>query len=159
MGTAILLGDGAGATLIGKSEEEKLYASKLESDGRRGNILTYDAGKKITMDGKAIYKYAVTDTVKNIEDLLLEQGKTLEEITYFVPHQSNLRILQKIAKKLGVSEKKMYSNIQQIGNTFCASIPIALNEIMEQKMVKSNNILILFGYGGGLNLGSIMIEL
>ena len=158
-GTAIILSDGAGATLIGKIKEEKIYSSLLESDGQKGEILTCTSNDKIKMEGKAIYKYAVTDTVKNVIQLLEDNNLTLEQIKYIVPHQSNIRIMQAIAQRLKIPEGKMYTNIKEIGNTFCASIPIALNEMFEKGLLQKNDKIILLGYGGGLNLGSILIEI
>lgn len=156
--TDILFSDGAGATLLGRINTKKLYASRIESKGQNGEILTCKADSKIQMDGKAIYKYAVTDTVININKLLLEENEQLEDIKYIVPHQSNSRIMNKIAEKLGLPKEKLYSNIEQVGNSFCASIPIALNEMFEKSLLKSGDKVILLGYGGGLNLGSILME-
>ena len=111
------------------------------------------------MEGKAIYKYAVTDTVKNVRQLLQENNLTLDDIKYIVPHQSNMRIIQGIAQRLKISKEKIYTNIKETGNTFCASIPIALNEMFEKELLQKNDKIILLGYGGGLNLGSILIEI
>lgn len=156
--TALLLSDGAGATLIGKAKEQKQYDSCIESMGEKGDILTCSSDSKIQMNGKAIYKYAVTDTVRNIKELLEQTQETLDNIKYIVPHQSNLRILQKMAERLGIPMEKMYTNIEQIGNTFCASIPIALCQMFEEGLLKSSDKIILIGYGGGLNHGSILME-
>ena len=82
----------------------------------------------------------------------------MENIKYIIPHQSNLKILNSIAKKLKISQDKMYINIQKIGNTFCASIPIAIAEMMENDLLQEDDKIILLGYGGGLNTGSILME-
>lgn len=156
--TTILFSDGAGATLIGKTNEDKRYASLIQSDGTRGDLLKNSFDGFIEMDGKGIYKYAVTDTVKNIKQLLKREKIDIKEIKYIVPHQSNIRILKQIAERLNISINKMYINLEQIGNTFCASIPIALNEMFEKNIIKSNDKILLLGYGGGLNLGSILLE-
>ena len=111
------------------------------------------------MDGKAIYKYAITDTVKNIEELLQQEKEELRNIKYIVPHQSNIRIIKQIAERLKIKEEKIYTNIEQVGNTFCASIPIALEEMFEKKLLNQNDNIILLGYGGGLNLGSILLQI
>lgn len=157
-GTSILFSDGAGATLVGKIKQEKKYASFIQSDGLRGELLINSINGQIQMDGKAIYKYAVTDTVKNVKNLLEKEKIKLEEIKYIVPHQSNIRILKQIAERLEISMDKMYTNLEEIGNTFCASIPIALNELFDKKMLKEHDKILLLGYGGGLNLGSIVLE-
>ena len=111
------------------------------------------------MDGKAIYKYAVTETVKNIEELLEQANVKIEDIKYVIPHQSNIKIMKSIATKLNISMDKMYTNISEVGNTFCASIPIALTQMYEKKLLKDGDKIILIGYGGGLNTASILLEI
>lgn len=158
LNTAILLGDGAGATLIGKTKN-KLYAKNIESIGQEGDILTCKENSPIYMDGKKIYKFAIAKVSENINELLKKENLDITEIKYIVPHQSNLRILNNIAEKVGATSEQMYINISNIGNTFNASIPIALNEIIQRKLVKEKDKILLVGYGGGLNLGSILIEI
>ena len=157
--TKIILSDGAGATIISRTEKDKLYFSNIQSDGKNGEILTYRTNEKIKMDGKAIYKYAVTETVKNIEELLEQANVKIEDIKYVIPHQSNIKIMKSIATKLNISMDKMYTNISEVGNTFCASIPIALTQMYEKKLLKDGDKIILIGYGGGLNTASILLEI
>ena len=156
--TAIILGDGAGATLFEKANNN-LYFSNIESIPDFNNILVNASNSKISMDGLAIYKYAVTESVKNIKKLLEESGEKMENIKYIVPHQSNLKIMKAIANRLGVSMEKLFINIDKIGNTFCASIPIALQEMTQNQLLKKGDKIILLGYGGGLNTGIILIEI
>ena len=141
--TAIIFADGAGATLFENSN----------------NILTNVSNSKISMDGLSIYKYAVTETVKNVRELLEKSGEKLENIKYIVPHQSNLKIINAIANRLGISIDKVFINIDKIGNTFCASIPIALEEMQQNKLLNNGDKIILLGYGGGLNTGSVLIQI
>lgn len=155
--TAILLGDGAGATLIGKATN-KLYAKNIESIGKQGDILTCKENKPIYMDGKKIYKFATARVADNINLLLKNNGLDIENIKYIIPHQSNLRILTSMAEKINAAPEQMYINISGIGNTFNASIPIALDFVVKKELLKQNDKIILVGYGGGLNLGSILIE-
>ena len=157
--TEILLADGAGAIVIKKCEKQKLYDSYVESKGQKGEILTCSNDAKIYMDGKEVYKYAVTDTVKNINKLLEKNKIDMEEIKYVIPHQSNRRILSSMAKKLKLPKEKMYSNVEEYGNTFCASIPIAIDDMVNQDLLKENDKVLLIGYGGGLNTGSILLEI
>ncbi len=163
IGTAIILSDGAGAILIEGTAEEKKYCSKIETTIDEKEILkTYvkDGIFKLEMDGKEVYKYAVTETVKNLEELLQKSNETLENIKYIVPHQSNLKIIKSIANRLGTDIiDKMYINIDKIGNTFCASIPIALDEMIKKRLLQTGDKVILLGYGGGLNTASILIEI
>lgn len=156
--TAILLGDGAGATLLGKAKN-KMYAKNIESIGQDGDVLTCRENEKIFMDGKKVYKFAVEKVTKNVNELL-EKGKVdISQIKYIVPHQSNLRILTNIAKRIGATKEQIYANISNVGNTFNASIPIALDEMVRKNLLKENDKILLVGYGGGLNLGSILIEI
>lgn len=156
--TAILLGDGAGATLIGKAENRR-YAQNIESIGQEGDILTSKENSKIYMDGKKIYKFGTARVAQNINKLLEKEGLDIADIKYIVPHQSNLRILNSMREKIGAKENQMYINITNVGNTFNASIPIALNEMIRKNLLKKQDKIILVGYGGGLNLGSILIEI
>jgi len=156
--TEILLSDGAGAIVVKKSQEPKLYYSYIESKGQKGDILTYTDNNKIYMNGKEIYKYAVTDTVKNINKLLDISNLDINELSYIIPHQSNKRILESIAKKINIKKEKMYFNVDKYGNTFCASIPIAIDDMIKLNKLKEKDKVILIGYGGGLNTGSILLE-
>jgi len=159
LGTAIILSDGAGATVIQATEKEKVYESNIKSDGENSEILTCTSNSKIYMDGKAIYKYAVTETVKNVKELLERAEENLRDIKYIVPHQSNIKIMNSIIARLDIPKEKMYINIQNVGNTFCASIPIALSEMFEKDILHTGDKVIFLGYGGGLNTGSILIQI
>ena len=158
IGTAIILADGAGATLF-KKAEDKQYYSKIEAIEDTNEILTCKTNGRISMDGLSIYKYAVTETVKNIQKLLEETNSKLEDIKYIVPHQSNLKIITAIANRLEIKMEKIYTNIENVGNTFCASIPIALEEMEKKELLQQGDKIILIGYGGGLNTGSILLEI
>lgn len=157
--TSILLGDGAGATILGVTKEEKRFFSNIESISENNKILTCNNNEKILMDGKAIYKFAVTKVVKSINELLEKSNTNLDEIKYIIPHQSNIRILDSIKEKLNISNEKIFINLENVGNTFCASIPIALDEMYKEKLLNDSDKVILIGYGGGLNLGSLLIEI
>ena len=162
IGTAIVLSDGAGATLIEKEESyayQKIYVSHIKAEEDKENILTYQSGKKIYMNGKEVYKYAVTKTVENIHELLEKADISLNDVKYIVAHQSNLKIMKAIASRLHIKMEKMYTNIQERGNTFCASIPVALYDMQKSGLLKAGDKIILLGYGGGLNTGSILMEI
>lgn len=155
MSTAILFGDGAGATIITKSEKKRKYYSKIKSQGQEAEYLTYEVGKKLIMDGTKIYKYAVSEVPKIINETLNDAKLNIKDINHIVLHQSNSRIMNSIAKKLGVPKEKVFSNIENVGNTFCASIPIALTEIN----INEGEYLLMCGYGGGLNTGCIILKI
>lgn len=156
--SAVILGDGAGATLLGKSNEKKDYFCLIESIGENNEILTCNNNEKLYMDGKSVYKFAVTRTTQNIENILSKTKINKNQIKYFLFHQSNLRIIERIREKLNIKKDNIYINLDKIGNTFCASIPIILDEIIKKKLLIPGDKIILSGYGGGLNLGSIILE-
>lgn len=156
--TSIILADGAGATLVGSTNTDKKYYSNIKAEGENNHILECKSNSNIYMEGKEIYKYAVTKTVENVKELLEKSGENLENIKYIIPHQSNMRIMKAIANRLKIETNKIYTNIENVGNTFCASIPIALNEMMENGLLQEGDKIILLGYGGGLNTGSILMS-
>lgn len=158
LGTAIILSDGVGATLF-EASNNNLYYSNVEAIADENDILICKSEGKIKMEGLSIYKYAVKETTRNVTQLLQQSGEILENIKYIVPHQSNLKIITAIANRLGVPMEKMFTNIDKVGNTFCASIPIALEEMQQKELVSKGDKIILLGYGGGLNTGSILIEM
>ena len=158
--TKVVLSDGAGAILLGKNlNQSKKYESNITSEIDSKGILTAKPEDKIYMNGKEIYKYAVTKTIENINELLEKSNETIENIKYIIPHQSNIKIMNSIANRLKIDSNKMYINIQCKGNTFCASIPIAIDDMMRSNLVKKGDKIILLGYGGGLNTGSILMEI
>lgn len=159
VGTAIILSDGAGAIYLEQNEKHKKYYSNIEAEVDEKQILTCISDKKIYMDGIEIYKYAVTKTVNNINELLKASNEKIENIKYIIPHQSNLKIIKSIASKLKIDMSKIYVNIKEVGNTFCASIPIAITEMQEKNLLNKGDKIILLGYGGGLNTGSILLEI
>lgn len=158
LSTSILLSDGAGSIIISGTNEEKYYSSHIKSHGQQGKILTNNMNENLHMDGKEVYKYAVTETVKNINELLNKSQTNIDEIKYIIPHQSNIKIIKSISNKLKIDIKKIYTNIENTGNTFCASIPIAIDEMYEKKLLQNGDKVIILGYGGGLNTGSILME-
>lgn len=158
LSTSIILSDGAGAVLLENTEIDKRYESIITSEGQKGNLLISESNENIKMDGKEIYKYAVTETVKSIKNLLKISNTDINEIKYIVPHQSNIKIMNSIASRLEIDISKMYINIENVGNTFCASIPIAIDEMFDKNLLKEGDKIILLGYGGGLNTGSILME-
>lgn len=153
--TQILFGDGAGCVLLKAIKEDKKYISNIKSFDDKNQILTCSMQHELFMNGKEVYKFATSKTVENISEIIEKSKEKIEDIKFIIPHQSNIKILEKICKKTGAN---MYTNIKRYGNTFCASIPIALDELFEFNQIKENDKIILLGYGGGLNLGSILME-
>ncbi|QBD86228.1 ketoacyl-ACP synthase III [Clostridium tetani] len=178
--TCILFGDGSGAAILTESNEKGIMNTYLGSDGRGADLLKCKSSsltvnsdelkellnskeedlenKFIEMDGKEIFKFAVKVMIKGIEKVLKDSNLELKDINYIIPHQANLRIIDYVAKKLGIDENKFYINIQHYGNTSAASIPIALAEVDEQGLLKKGDNVILVGFGAGLTWAASLIK-
>ncbi|MFV0556419.1 MAG: beta-ketoacyl-ACP synthase III [Lactovum sp.] len=154
--TAVLFGDGAAGVLLDNSGELPLILSeKLQTDGRRGDKLT--CGQDfLKMDGRAIFDFAIRDVSQNIAEVVAENN-----IDYFILHQANSRLLDKIAKKLKQPREKFLQNLQDYGNTSAASVPLLLSEMQQEGKIKldSKQKLLLSGFGGGLTWGSLLIQI
>ena len=107
---------------------------------------------------KKSFRFAVKIIPKSIEQILKDTNNRLEDIKYIIPHQANLRIVEFAAKKLKVDIEKFYVNLDRYGNTSSASIPIALDEMNKNGLLKKGDKIILVGFGGGLTWGSTLIK-
>ena len=162
-GQCILFGDGAGAAVL-KAEEGKPNQFIMRSSGVRKDCLHCDNAMqparmneegfkeltKFNMDGREVFKFAVTEVPKIIRDLSAKYGFELEDIDWFVLHQANARIIEATAKKLKVSLDKFPMNIMRTGNTSSASIPVLLKEMKDKGQLKRGMKLIFASFGGGL---------
>ncbi len=174
---AVLFGDGAGAVIVGPSEDPSrgILSTHLHADGKYADILraeVFDISEKpyLThktiddgriwpkMQGKELFRIAVTKIPEVVGEALRASNLKIEDIDLFLPHQANLRINQFAAAKLGVPEEKFYSNIQRYGNTTAASIPIALSEIVEQGTLREGDLLMMIAFGAGFTWGAIVIR-
>lgn len=174
---AVLFGDGAGAVVVGPSEDPSrgILSTHLHADGRYADMLKleiWDISKKpyITaktleegriwpkMKGKEVFKMAVTKMPEVIEEALEANNLTIDDIDIFVPHQANLRINQFTAARLGVPEEKFFSNIHRYGNTTAGSIPIALSELVEQGSIREGSLVMLVAFGSGFTWGASVIR-
>ena len=115
--------------------------------------------KKVTMNGREIFKFAVKSILNSVNTLLDRNGLDIKDIDYLVPHQANERIIDFTAEKLGMDKDKVFMNLQHYGNTSSASIAIALSEMNDKGMLKEGMKILLVGFGGGLTVGSLLIEL
>lgn len=156
-GTCILFGDGAGAVVL-SATEQGLFSSITYSDGQKKEALTCDLGSVIKMNGQEIFKFAVKQVPACIHELLDKNHLNVSDITYFVLHQANRRIIEAAAKRLQVDLEHFPMNLQEYGNTSSASIPILLHEMVEKNMLKPGDKLILAGFGAGLTWGATLLE-
>ena len=172
--TAVLFGDGAGGVLLERDENPHFLAESLHSDGLRGQSLTsgsiglhspfseqQEDNPFLKMDGRAIFEFAIRDVTKSISKLISDQGLQSEDIDFYLMHQANYRILDKMAQKLGVSIEKFPANMMEYGNTSAASIPILLSECIEAGSIRldGSQTILMSGFGGGLTWGSLLIKL
>ena len=172
--TCILFGDGAGAVVLQASDTPGgVLSSELGADGSGGELLILPGGGSmhpassesvtrrlhfIQMQGRPVFRFA-TRVMPEAARAVLEQAKLqIEDVSLFVPHQANNRILQAAARGLGVPEQMMYSNLARYGNTSSASIPIALCEAIEQDMIKRDDLIVCVGFGAGLTWAAAAIR-
>ena len=110
------------------------------------------------MNGREVFKFATTSIVDGVKKILEDTNISLEEIKYIVPHQANDRIIDSAARRLKLHKEKFYINVDRVGNTSSASVPIALNEMYEQHLIKKGDKLILVAFGGGLTYAATLLE-
>ena len=165
--SCVLFGDGAGAVVLTASEEEGIIHSKLAADGRYQHILCTPGqvvGGKVTgnpffyMDGQAVFKFAVKALAKIATDVLTEAKFPQEKVDWLVPHQANIRIIESTAKHLGLSMDKVIVTVSEQGNTSAASIPLALNQGVQEGKIKRGDHLLLEGIGGGFAWGAVLLK-
>lgn len=171
--TCVLFGDGAGAAVITKSEEEHFLGSYLNGNGELGDLLIMPAGgtrkrcseeviknreNYIKMQGREVFKHAVVGMQEAALKAIENAGLTPDDVDWLVAHQANRRIIDATRERLGIPEEKVYINIDKYGNTSSASIPIALNEMYEKGLLKRGQILVLDAFGAGFIYGAIVVK-
>src|SRR5271157_2747547 len=171
--TCVLFGDGAGATVLeATTGDNGILSAELYADGSLSDLLTLPAGGSrhpssketigkgmhfIKMKGNETFKVAVKVLESLVTDTLRQNNLKVSQLSFLVPHQANLRIIQATAKRLGLSMDKVIVNIDRYGNTSAASIPIALDEAVRSGRIRSNDYVLLEAFGGGLTWASAMI--
>ena len=172
--TCVLFADGAGASVILPSNgESKLLAFDMGTDGSYGQELLIPAGgsrmpatietvtnklHSIKMNGNTIFKVAVNKMRETFARSMEKAGVSADDISLLIPHQANLRIINALRSFLRLPKEKVYVNINKYGNTSAASIAIALNEVVEQGIIKRGDIIGFAAFGGGLTWGSAIIQ-
>ena len=172
--TCVLFGDGAGAVFIEATSDINtgIIDTYTRSIGEKSDSLisrsipvsnfmvenTEEIYPYIEMDGREVFKFAVSSIVESIEKLLKDNKLSINDIKCIVPHQANIRIIEAAAQKLKISVEKFFTNLHKYGNTSAASIPIALDEVNRSGNCKKGDLVILVGFGGGLTYGSILVR-
>nr|YP_010873100.1 Beta-ketoacyl-acyl carrier protein synthase III [Nemalion vermiculare]WGV34340.1 Beta-ketoacyl-acyl carrier protein synthase III [Nemalion vermiculare] len=174
--TCILFGDGAGAAIVQTDTGNKndILSFQLNTNGLASNHLSipyrknysntgsihYSSGRYsyLTMNGKEVYKFAVSQVPESIKKCLEKADICTKDISWLLLHQANQRILETVALKLGIPSHKIISNIQYYGNTSAASIPLALDEAFQSGHICNGDIIVIAGFGAGLTWGTTIIK-
>ena len=172
--TCILFGDGSGAAILGRVDDGGILGVHLGADGDKGDLLQLPAGgsrmpasKKtvegklhtIKMEGNVLFKHAVKIMAEAALAVTQPLGLKGDDIDLIIPHQANLRILNALAKRMGVDPaKKLYLNIEKYGNMSAASSAVALCEAVELGRIKKGDIVLMDAFGGGLTWGALIIK-
>jgi 3-oxoacyl-[acyl-carrier-protein] synthase-3 len=163
--TCVLFGDGAGAVLLGESDEPGVLSTHLHSDGMHKDVLNlpYSQGSKpalesIQMMGNQLFKLAVNILGDLFDETLEANGMQKSDVDWLIPHQANIRIIQSMAKKLNLPMSRVTVTLDKQGNTSSASIPLALDEAIRDGRVERGQLLMMEGFGGGLAWGSALVR-
>ena len=171
--TIVLFGDGAGAVVLTPSDDVSLLAWDLGCDGSLTGLLGIPAGGSrqpvtpealangdqwLKMDGREVFRRAVRVIVDSARATLDQAGLTADDVSLFIPHQANVRIIDSAATKLGLPPERTFVNIDRYGNTSAASVPIALAEAADAGRLHKGDIVLLSGFGAGMSWASALIR-
>jgi 3-oxoacyl-[acyl-carrier-protein] synthase-3 len=173
--TCVLFGDGAGAVVLGPSDDENIGILDYDHmiDGSGGNALCMPAGGSrrpathqtvderlhyVKQEGQTVFKFAVRNTGEICQRLLKRHNLTGDDLDLFVSHQANKRIIMSAAEKIGMPEDKVIINIDKYGNTTAATIPLALNDAVESGRLKKGDLILLTSVGAGFTVGSVLVR-
>jgi 3-oxoacyl-[acyl-carrier-protein] synthase-3 len=173
--TCVLFGDGAGAVVVSASDEhgggllgfeltadpEGAYNIWMPAGGSRNppRRSTIDRrGHYLRMDGRETYRYATRTLASSARTALERAGIHSDDIALFIPHQANIRIIESVAKQLGISMDRVYVNVDRYGNTSAASVPIALAEAVDEGRVQPGDRIVFVAFGSGYTSGAAVIE-
>ena len=174
--TAVIFGDGAGAAVVSKSNDDSgIISTHLHSDGAfakelwveapssgvkpRLNQKVLDQGKHfLKMNGREVFRHAITRFPEVINEGLEANNLSVEDIDLLIPHQANIRIAQVIQKSLNLTDKQIFSNIQKYGNTTAASVPIALSEAINEGRIKKGDLIVFAAFGSGFTWASAIVK-
>jgi 3-oxoacyl-[acyl-carrier-protein] synthase-3 len=166
--TCVLFGDGAGAVVLSASEGAGILCCRLHADGSNKDMLAVPGSIRsgqiygspfLTMDGGAVFKFAVKVLSEVAEEVLTAQKITLDSLDWLVPHQANMRIIQATARKLGIPMDKVVVTLDRHANTSAASIPLALDCAVRDGRIRKGNIVLLEGVGGGFTWGAVLARM
>ena len=166
-GTCVLFGDGAGAVVLGASDEPGILATAMHADGSYRDILCVPGRPEngriagsgfLVMDGQAVFKLAVKVLDQVAQEVLAKAGLTAADIDWLIPHQANIRIMEGTARKLGIARENVVVTVNEHGNTSAASIPLALDAAIAAGQIKRGQHLLMEGVGGGFTWAAALIK-
>jgi 3-oxoacyl-[acyl-carrier-protein] synthase-3 len=172
-GTCVLFGDGAGAVLVQPTDNGSIFSFDLGNDGSGASSLLVPAGGSrmpatfdtvrdhehaMHMTGSEVFKFATRTVVDSCQKVLSDAEIGVEDVDLFVPHQANIRIIESASRRLGMTERQVFANLDRYGNTSCASIPLCLHEASESGRLKKGDTLLMAGFGAGLTWGSCLTK-
>jgi len=171
-GTCVLFGDGAGAVVLEPGEGEGTTADRgllgfaLRADGTKQELLYVDGGVStnrqigyLRMQGNQVFRHAVVNISEAVTAAAADAGVAVPDVDWFIPHQANQRILEGVAKRLGIEEGKVISTVAEHANTSAASIPLALDQGVKDGRIQPGQLLLLEAMGGGLTWGACVLRL
>ena len=169
--TCVLFGDGAGALVLrahegaGDNSDRGVLNTKLFSDGRLRELLYVDGGPSTTqttgylrMQGREVFRHAVTNISDAIEASLHGAGLEIDDVAWFVPHQANQRILDGTARRLGIKPERVVTTVAEHGNTSAASVPLALAVAVSDGRIKQGDLVLMEAMGGGFTWGAALVR-
>ena len=171
--TCVIFGDGGGGVILQPTKNNGIIDSLLHMDGSGGKYLIIPGGGSkipasiesvknrdhfIKQDGKTVFKHAVRGMADVSAKILLKNNLTGNDISLFIPHQANKRIIDAAAKKCGISKEKVLINIDKYGNTTAGTIPIALSEAVDDGKIKNGDYVLLSSFGAGFTWGSLLLR-
>ncbi|HEY5106171.1 MAG TPA: beta-ketoacyl-ACP synthase III [Caulobacteraceae bacterium] len=171
-GTCVLFGDGAGAVIVepregvGDTSDRGILGYCLRTDGAKQDLLYVDGGPsttgtvgKLRMQGNQVFRHAVVNIAEAVVSAAKIAGVELSEIDWFIPHQANQRILEGVARRLGIAQERVISTVALHANTSAASIPLAMNQAIGDGRIKPGQLLLVEAMGGGLTWGALVLRL
>ncbi|WP_297390390.1 beta-ketoacyl-ACP synthase III [Acidiferrobacter sp.] len=164
--TCVLFGDGAGAVVVGASDEQGILSSHLHADGAYKDLLTVStetpergaASGRITMRGNEVFRMAVTTLDALVGETLAVNDLKKADIRWLVPHQANIRIIAATAKRLGMAMDQVIVTVDRHGNTSAASIPLAFDSGVRDGRIQRGDVVLMEAFGGGLTWGSVLLR-
>ncbi|MBJ6363805.1 ketoacyl-ACP synthase III [Paenibacillus sp. GCM10012307] len=168
--TCILFGDGAGAVLVEADQADSFLAAYTKTEGNIGHHVycsnlsdhvggvPIDQKGKLVQNGREVYKWAVTRVSDGVNKLLEQQSLTPRDIDWFIPHSANLRIIEAVCERTGITMDQTLYSLVHYGNTSAASIPLALDLGIKAGKVKPDQQLLLYGFGGGLTQSALLLK-